>query len=340
MATKRKAKLEKAHILIADRDKLMVDVLKHALTRMGLTTISTVRSGREAISMMMQKPVDILITEWEMSPMDGLTLIKTLRQSENAALAMLPVIMLTGRAEMRDVLEARDKGTTEFLVKPFTAKTLYDRLEHVIDFPRDFIVSDVYIGPDRRRIKKTPAEKERRKTKPITISEPNQMPTKTGKTPQKIEPSFSLRSKLSIIDGLNSVITPEVLEQAQQQIQSFEESSLQWVARDMELLQESMVALLKGGNLRMTDIIKDALLSIKSHAGLFNFTLASSLAFSLYKFMRGKFVFGNEQHAMIAQKHVDVLKLLLAKQIKGNGSKLEQDLVEGLSQLTTKYQET
>jgi two-component system chemotaxis response regulator CheY len=337
---KAKTALDKAHILIADHDLLMADVLKETLRHMGLSNITHVRSGREAINSLTRKHVDIIITEWEMSPMDGLTLIKSLRKSEDAYFAMMPAIMLTARAEMIDVVEARDIGTTEFLVKPFTLKTLFERLEHIIDFPRDFIVSNAYIGPDRRRIKRNIAIEDRRKIFPIIISEPRKMPSKVSISPHKITPSHSLRKKLGIIEGLSAIITPEILAKAQAQISAFEDEGLKWIQQDSEKIEQSIQAFYKGDHINALNDIKEALLSIKSHSGMFDFMLAANLSFSFYRFMRNKFIIGCDQHLLIARKHMEVLKILLSRQIKGLGEEIEQQLVEGLSLLTEKLQDT
>jgi DNA-binding NtrC family response regulator len=58
---------------------------------------------------------------------------------------------MTGYSQKKRVIAARDSGITEFLVKPFTAKALYQRIETMIEKPRLFVKSDSYFGPDRRR---------------------------------------------------------------------------------------------------------------------------------------------------------------------------------------------
>jgi len=65
--------------------------------------------------------------------------------------------MLTGRAEQADVVTARDSGINEYVIKPFSARTIYDRLERLIEKPRDFIISAPFIGPDRRSRGKLPS---------------------------------------------------------------------------------------------------------------------------------------------------------------------------------------
>ena len=66
---------------------------------------------------------------------------------------MVPIIMMTGYSAMPRVSEARDCGATEFLVKPFSANDMARRIAYVINKPRDFIETEDFFGPDRRRRK-------------------------------------------------------------------------------------------------------------------------------------------------------------------------------------------
>jgi len=63
----------------------------------------------------------------------------------------VPIIMLTGHSEKKRVISARDAGVTEFLAKPISAKSLYQRILNIVINPRPFIKSKGYFGPDRRR---------------------------------------------------------------------------------------------------------------------------------------------------------------------------------------------
>jgi len=64
---------------------------------------------------------------------------------------MVPIVMITGYSAWSRVETARDKGVTEFLIKPFTADDVAKRLASVITNPRDFIEIETFFGPDRRR---------------------------------------------------------------------------------------------------------------------------------------------------------------------------------------------
>ena len=74
-----------------------------------------------------------------------------IRQPDTSTNPSVPIIRVTGHAERRKVMEARDAGVTEFLVKPISAKGLYQRIASVVMVPRPFIKTSTYFGPCRRR---------------------------------------------------------------------------------------------------------------------------------------------------------------------------------------------
>jgi len=82
---------------------------------------------------------------------DGLELTQMIRQPGANANPFVPIIMITGHTEKARVTAARDAGVTEFLAKPISAKSLYQRIVNVVANPRPFIKTKNYFGPDRRR---------------------------------------------------------------------------------------------------------------------------------------------------------------------------------------------
>lgn len=145
------SRLSKVEVLLADSDPQIASIVREVLKYIGLRNVTAVTNGREALEIIRRRDIDLLITDWKLEEMDGGEVVNHLRSSPNSPNPYLPVIMLTGKAERRDVEAARDVGVTEFLVKPFSAKGLYERLVMVIENPRSFIISHQYHGPDRRR---------------------------------------------------------------------------------------------------------------------------------------------------------------------------------------------
>jgi DNA-binding response OmpR family regulator len=94
---------------------------------------------------------DICIIDWEMKPVNGIEFVKTVRMGDDSSNPFLPIIMLTAYAERNRIIEARDAGVNEFVVKPVSAGTLFERVETIIERPRSFVRLTDFFGPDRRR---------------------------------------------------------------------------------------------------------------------------------------------------------------------------------------------
>ena len=159
-------KLGEIRILIADDDHRIANIVKNILENIGFKSIFFAKNGDEALRTMRSEKIDILITDWRMTPLDGINLVKYIRTSENSPNRFMPIIMLTANVERENVEIARDSGVTEFVIKPFSAKTLCDRIVLLIEHPRGFIMSRQFVGPDRRRRNTMPPDQtEKRKRK-------------------------------------------------------------------------------------------------------------------------------------------------------------------------------
>lgn len=129
----------------------MLDVVVNALKLLGVGQVFQARHGESGYQVFMKERPDVVLTDWEMEPVDGLELVQWIRRNGNSPKRNVPIIMMTGYAASPRVAGARDKGITEFLVKPFTANELARRLAYVVDSPRDFVETEIFYGPDRRR---------------------------------------------------------------------------------------------------------------------------------------------------------------------------------------------
>lgn len=137
--------------LIVDDDILIKRLIKDVLQGFGVRRVMHAANGQEALQILQDQDIDIVVADLMMEPMDGLTFTRTLRQGEVGIDPFLPIIMLTGFSETDRVAAARDAGVTEFLAKPVTARALYQRIITIIERPRPFVRAQDFIGPDRRR---------------------------------------------------------------------------------------------------------------------------------------------------------------------------------------------
>lgn len=140
---------KKITVLIVDSQPAVIDLLSGVLHMLGVRSIVARTDGQSGLRAMEQHSPDLAIVDWDLKTMDGLEFTKRVRgKSSNP---FVPIILTTGFSVARRVKAARDAGVTEFLKKPFTAHTLYKRVEEIIERPRQFIRADGYFGPDRRR---------------------------------------------------------------------------------------------------------------------------------------------------------------------------------------------
>jgi two-component system chemotaxis response regulator CheY len=142
---------ERLNILLVEDDPSMRTLVRDILYAFGISNIQTAQEGSRAYAELRHFPADIVITDWEMEPLDGIDFTRMVRTSPDSPNPFVPIIMLTSHSSLVRVIEARDCGVTEFLTKPVTAKGLYSRLTSVIENPRQFVRASEYFGPDRRR---------------------------------------------------------------------------------------------------------------------------------------------------------------------------------------------
>ena len=141
----------KLRFLVCDDNPHMRRILRTLLHSFGAREVYESEDGATALEMYSHYVPDIVITDWSMPIFDGLELAQMIRQPDGPGNPYTPIIMLTGHSEKRRVMMARDAGVTEFMAKPISAKSLYQRVLNVVANPRSFIKTRTYFGPDRRR---------------------------------------------------------------------------------------------------------------------------------------------------------------------------------------------
>lgn len=151
------------NVMIVDDNPHMRILIRSILLGFGVKNIHECPDGSEAIAELHHWPADIVFADWMMEPLDGLDFTRLIRTADDSPNRFVPIIMLTGHTERHRIVEARDAGVTEFLVKPVTANGLYARLRSVIENPRQFVQSQSFSGPDRRRRTEDLDDPDRRK---------------------------------------------------------------------------------------------------------------------------------------------------------------------------------
>lgn len=117
-------------VLIVDDQQSMRGICKYILTQLGFKEIIEAKSGRDALGKLEKSNVQLIISDWNMDDIDGLTLLKVLRKHPRTS--TLPFIMATGRSDKEQVKEAIACGVNNYIIKPFDAGTMKKRIEAVI----------------------------------------------------------------------------------------------------------------------------------------------------------------------------------------------------------------
>lgn len=144
-------RFELLKILLVDDNPHMRMLLSEILRAIGVTEVFEASDGAQALQAMRVRPVDIVMTDLAMEPLDGIDFLRLLRNSADSPDPLCPVIMITGHTAQKRVAEARDAGVNEFLAKPVTARGIIDRLTRIVEHPRPYVRTEHYFGPDRRR---------------------------------------------------------------------------------------------------------------------------------------------------------------------------------------------
>jgi CheY-like chemotaxis protein len=139
-------------VLLVDDELYMRKVVRTMLMGMGVRTIYEAADGPAGLEMIRSVAPDVVILDWEMPGLDGMSFVRMVRSPMTFPLPDVPIIMLTGHGERSRVIEAITVGVNEFLLKPVSSKALQDRLVAVLAKPRPVVSSGSYYGPAPRKM--------------------------------------------------------------------------------------------------------------------------------------------------------------------------------------------
>lgn len=146
-----KIAFDELRFVVADDNAHMRRIVRTLLRAFGSREIYESEDGASGLEAVEAYSPDILISDIKMPIFDGIELTRMIRNPDGCKHPFLPIIILTAYSEKKHVIAARDAGATEFLCKPVSAMALYRRIQNVVAKPRDFIRTNSYFGPDRRR---------------------------------------------------------------------------------------------------------------------------------------------------------------------------------------------
>ncbi|SEG58116.1 MULTISPECIES: chemotaxis response regulator CheY [Marinobacterium] len=118
-------------ILVVDDFSTMRRIIKNLLRDLGFTNVDEADDGKTALPILKQGRIEFLITDWNMPGMSGIDLIKEVRSDPN--LAHIPILMVTAEAKREQIIAAAQAGVNGYVVKPFTAATLKEKIDKIFE---------------------------------------------------------------------------------------------------------------------------------------------------------------------------------------------------------------
>lgn len=143
--------LSDMHVLMVDDNRQMRFLIRALLRASGIYQMSEAETAVEALDMMRESTIDLVLLDWKMEPIDGLAFARMLRMDGKSPNPYVPILMLTAHTEASRVAAARDAGVTGFVKKPISARLLFERVSFALTDTRLFVRSADFFGPDRRR---------------------------------------------------------------------------------------------------------------------------------------------------------------------------------------------
>jgi two-component system chemotaxis response regulator CheY len=121
----------KIRFLVVDDFSTMRRIVRNLLKELGYTNVEEAEDGQVALNKLESQPFDFVVTDWNMPNMDGLTLLRKIRSSDK--LKHLPVLMITAEAKKENIIAAAQAGASGYIVKPFTAAVLAEKLDRIFE---------------------------------------------------------------------------------------------------------------------------------------------------------------------------------------------------------------
>lgn len=116
-------------VLIVDDYKTMLRIVRNLLRQLGLNNVEEAMDGSEALDKLRQDNYGLVISDWNMQPMTGIELLREVRSDDS--LKNIPFVMITAESKPENVITAKEAGVSNYIVKPFNAETLKNKLTSV-----------------------------------------------------------------------------------------------------------------------------------------------------------------------------------------------------------------
>ncbi|MBL6933554.1 MAG: response regulator, partial [Rhodospirillales bacterium] len=239
---------------------------------------------------------------------------------------------LSGAADNEYVHAARDLGATEFLAKPFSAETVSRRILEIVNFPRQFVTTESFFGPDRRRLGGNTSGSERRvnQEKDVTIvySADKVVKPETSSDVWYFRLPNTLKEKAGGLGMSGPGELPlKFLDEAEEQLQRAALDFTEWAHDYLKRLSSLCVKALGGAGNRRAYFEEINLLAheLRGQGGTFGYPLITIFGKMLYD-TTGKNCCEDDNAVEIVKAHIDAMRAVLRDKVSGDGDKIGREL--------------
>lgn len=137
-------------VLIVEDNRHMRSILVQILRSMGVRNVALAEDGAEGFQMLKGSRIDMVLVDHQMAPITGTEFTHMVRTADDSPNPFVPIMMITGYADRRTIVNATNAGVSDIIVKPVSARIILSRMADLILNPRNFVRTENYFGPDRR----------------------------------------------------------------------------------------------------------------------------------------------------------------------------------------------
>lgn len=333
------ARLGHLQVGILEADIHAAQMMRRALSSFGITQTFLSRQSGEMREIIRDRPIDLLIMDWDCRPDNGLEMARFLRSPESPD-RLLNILLTTSRTSPEDQRAAKDAGVNEVIAKPFTVRDLIMAITVMIDNPRPFILAPGYTGPCRRQEGEKPppgVEDRRGKNTPVPVSREAAGEVFIDGRPRIIAPDYRLKTKLEST-GTRMAGLENVLPQSEAAKRSGD--FLQWMQNDLTTLRQMHQKLTEDPNQETRGFIErmaSAAQSLRSRALTANYPFVARAAVSLSDFCQRYMNPQKSTHLWVVEKHIESLSAIVNGRVSGDTNPIGRELVEELRLLVRRF---
>lgn len=349
---------EKIAILVVDDNQQVLSLLTSVLKHLGVGVVYKAKDGGDAIELIKSLPedytkkggcpIDLIISDWVMSPVDGISLLRWIRHHPDTPNPFLPFIMISALSDSSKVQRARDLGATHFLAKPFSVESITAHLCSILSTGRVFIRTENFFGPDRRKrdIKAglkadrrtgSPADRKETPTEKKEIAENDTKKVDHFFVPSIIKDKSKENTKP---DEHCELVDEFVMSKVKEEMESQEAEFLKALHKYIKSLDIDSTAALeleiarRRPNFNRINAIAHELRGL---GGIFEYQLIAIVAQSLYD-LTSIYDLSDECLGLV-RDHINTFKVIARENIRGMGGDIGRELIDALEAANRRFLE-